>query len=96
MRNLSRLILKLDESLTDLTLVYDGGVFSLYKEDKKSKAYNDREIKTILSKIDATALDLPSSQKRDIERMITTAKVSSGNQVDLSANATEVEKLRLA
>lgn len=96
MRNLSRLILKADESLTDLTLVYDGGVFSLFNGEKKSKAYNDKEIKTVLSKIDATALDLPASQKRDIEKMITVAKVSSDKQVDLSADATEVEKLKLA
>lgn len=95
MRNLSRLILKLDESLIELTLVYDGGVFSLYQDDKKSKGYNDREIKTLLSKIDATALDFSSSQKRDIDKMISVAKGSSSNQVDLSANSTEVVKLRL-
>jgi hypothetical protein len=97
MRNLSRLILKMDEELTDVTLVFDGGLFTLYKDDKKSKAYNDREIKTVLGKIDATALDLPNSQKRDLERMITYVKSpSTASQIDISADSKELEKLRLS
>lgn len=89
------MILKMDESLTDITLVFDGGVFTIYKDDKKSKPYNDREIKTVLDKLDATALDFPSSSKRDIEKMIIQSKLpSTGNQVDLSANSSEVDKLR--
>lgn len=96
MRNLSRLILKLDENLTELTLVYDSGVFSLYSEDKKSKTYNEREIKAILAKIDATALDFQTPYKRDVERMVTTAKTSPTKQVDISGDEKEVKKLRLS
>jgi len=84
MRNLSRLILKMDEALTDITLVFDVGVFSIYQDDKKSKDYSEKEIKSILSSMKVTALDLPSSIKQDIDKIISQAKSSTGKQIDLS------------
>jgi hypothetical protein len=96
MRNLSRLILKMDEALTDITLVFDGGVFSIYQDDKKSKDYSEKEIKSILSSMKVTALDLPSSIKQDIDKIISQAKSSTGKQIDLSADSGEVDKLRLS
>jgi hypothetical protein len=96
MRNLSRLILKMDESLTDITLVFDGGVFSIYQDDKKSKNYSEKEIKSILSSMKVTALDLPSSIKQDIDKIISQAKSSTEKQIDLSAESGEVDKLRLS
>jgi len=96
MRNLSRLILKMDEALTDITLVFDGGVFSIYRDDKKSKDYSEKEIKSILSSMKVTALDLPSSIKQDIDKIISQAKSSTGKQIDLSAESGEVDKLRLS
>jgi DNA-directed RNA polymerase subunit H (RpoH/RPB5) len=96
MRNLSRLILKMDEALTDITLVFDGGVFSIYRDDKKSKDYSEKEIKSILSSMKVTALDLPSSIKQDIDKIISQAKSSTGKQIDLSADSGEVDKLRLS
>lgn len=96
MRNLSRLILKMDEALTDITLVFDGGVFSIYQDDKKSKDYSEKEIKSILSSMKVTALDLPSSIKQDIDKIISQAKSSTGKQIDLSADSGVVDKLRLS
>lgn len=96
MRNLSRLILKMDEALTDITLVFDGGVFTIYRDDKKSKDYSEKEIKSILSSMKVTALDLPSSIKQDIDKIISQAKSSTGKQIDLSADSGEVDKLRLS
>jgi hypothetical protein len=96
MRNLSRLILKMDEALTDITLVFDGGVFSIYQDDKKSKDYSEKEIKSILSSMKVTALDLPSSIKQDIDKIISQAKSSTGKQIDLSADSGEVDRLRLS
>jgi len=86
----------MDEALTDITLVFDGGVFSIYQDDKKSKDYSEKEIKSILSSMKVTALDLPSSIKQDIDKIISQAKSSTGKQIDLSADSGEVDKLRLS
>jgi hypothetical protein len=96
-RNLSRLILKLDENLTDITLVYDGGVFTLFNGDKKTPGHNEKEIKTILQRLDAVALDLPTRSKKDVDAMVSFVKnPSTSSQIDLAAPVKELSKFKFS
>lgn len=97
MKNLSRLLLSLDERLIGITLVYLDNNFALFMDDKKSKNFSEREILSLLGTLNTTAVDLPTNQKKNPKDIISAVKGSKfDNSLELSVESTQLKDIKFS